>query len=138
MTGRRHMTTGWTGWVLVATLVVTYGLTGRALAAPVYYGENGHYYERIDCEAKTGCTWAFAKAAAEACSYNGFQGYLATVTSAGEEEFIVDNLGPYVSLIHHWIGGYQTAGSSEPDGGWTWVTGEAWCYTAWKLSLIHI
>jgi hypothetical protein len=34
------------------------------------------------------------------------------------------NLGPA-------LGGYQPPGSSEPDGGWTWVTGEAWDYTNW-------
>ena len=116
----------------MATLVLAFGPTGRALAVPIYYSENGHYYERVDCPAMTGCTWAVAKASAEARSYGGVQGYLATITSAAEENFIVGNLGPYASLIHHWIGGYQSPGSVEPGGGWTWVTGETWNWTAWK------
>ncbi|MBI5439828.1 MAG: PEP-CTERM sorting domain-containing protein [Deltaproteobacteria bacterium] len=31
-----------------------------------------------------------------------------------------------------WLGGYQPAGSSEPSGGWTWVTGESWNYSHWS------
>ena len=30
-----------------------------------------------------------------------------------------------------WIGGYQPAGSPEPGGGWAWVTGQPWSFTAW-------
>ena len=68
-------------------------------------------------------------------------GYLATITSAQENTFVhnlitaneywinvgVDSRGP-------WLGGYQPAGSLEPAGGWTWVTGEAFVYQNWGIS----
>ena len=31
----------------------------------------------------------------------------------------------------YWLGGFQPSGSSEPSGGWTWVTGEAFNYANW-------
>ena len=34
-------------------------------------------------------------------------------------------------LLGPWLGGYQTGGAEEPDGGWTWVTGEQFSYTNW-------
>ncbi len=47
-----------------------------------------------------------------------------TDVSEGEERPIQATLGP-------WIGLYQPPGSPEPDGGWTWVTGEALDYSNW-------
>jgi hypothetical protein len=32
-----------------------------------------------------------------------------------------------------WLGGFQPAGSLEPDGGWQWVTGETWSFTNWTV-----
>jgi hypothetical protein len=76
-------------------------------------------------------TWAAAKAMAEQMG-----GHLATITSAAEDALVFSlindpkywspngNHGP-------WLGGYQPAGSPEPAGGWTWVTGEAWTYSNW-------
>ncbi len=37
--------------------------------------------------------------------------------------------------INFWLGGFQdhqAPGYSEPFGGWTWVTGEAFSYTNWN------
>ncbi len=50
----------------------------------------------------------------------------AIVTSDGEERPIQVTLGP-------WIGLYQPSGSAEPDGGWTWVTGEPVEYSNWSM-----
>ncbi len=47
------------------------------------------------------------------------------VTVVGEEDPIQVSIGP-------WIGLYQPPGSAEPDGGWTWVTGEAMSYGNWS------
>lgn len=47
------------------------------------------------------------------------------VTVASEENRIQVSIGP-------WIGLYQPPGSAEPDGGWTWVTGEALDYENWS------
>ena len=70
--------------------------------------------------------WGEAKDAAAAMSYEGLQGHLATFTSADEWAFYVTNLG----TAKAWLGGFQPAGSTEPDGNWQWVTGETWEYTA--------
>jgi hypothetical protein len=50
----------------------------------LYNSYNGHFYEYVP----TPLTWLNAKAAAEAKTFNGMQGYLATSTSAGENNFI--------------------------------------------------
>jgi len=55
-------------------------------------------------------------------------GYLATITTSAEAEFIDSNF----DVNRYWIGGYQLSDAAEPDGGWTWVTGESWGpYTNW-------
>jgi hypothetical protein len=67
-------------------------------------------------------------------------GHLGTIRSNEENEFVAliasdssawrgvgDFYGP-------WLGGFQDRSSSnysEPDGGWRWVTGESWGFTAW-------
>jgi lectin-like protein/uncharacterized protein DUF922 len=93
---------------------------------------NGHCYEAVPA---AGISWTDAQAA---CAARG--GHLATISSAEEDAFIIaliannpdfwfvdgfnNGLGP-------WIGGFQPGGSTEPAGGWTWVTGEPWAYTNW-------
>jgi hypothetical protein len=94
--------------------------TSLAIAAPVYSPVTGHYYERIDKD----ITWVAAKQEAESLSFNGAQGYLATITSEQENWWIVNNLGSAATL-DHWLGGYL-----ENDN-WKWITGETWSYTNW-------
>ncbi|MAN58276.1 MAG: hypothetical protein CMC08_00390 [Flavobacteriaceae bacterium] len=89
--------------------------------------ENGHYYEYI----VGNFTWQQAKADAATRSLYGLQGYLATVTSLTENDFIRNNL-----VNDGWLGGsddfaqinsalgtntYANQGASE--GLWHWVTG---------------
>ncbi|MGD6729960.1 MAG: hypothetical protein ACPKMZ_02715 [Pleomorphochaeta sp.] len=33
------------------------------------------------------------------------------------------------------LGGYQTKGSIEPDGDWSWLSGEKWEYSNWAVNL---
>ena len=67
-------------------------------------GPNGHYYKVV---MEPNLLWEEAKAHAEQSTYNGVHGYLATITSAEEDQFI-ENLrrqaapGGYGSL---WVGG---------------------------------
>jgi hypothetical protein len=98
-----------------------------AMGVPVYFADTGHYYERIDFDG----TWQEARDDAQGRTHLGVSGDLATVTSQAEHDFIIDNLGTYEELLHHWLGGYQPPESEEPDGGWIWVTGEPWSYTNW-------
>jgi len=98
-----------------------------AAATPVYRPDNGHYYEVVH---GNGVDWSNAKAAAESLTYAGSTGHLVTITDQAENLWLTSTFGGG-SLHFHWIGAYQPAGSSEPGGGWSWVTGESWGYTNW-------
>ena len=71
----------------------------------------GHYYEFVPF---TGITWTDAKVAAEARTYFGLQGYLATITSSEEAQ-----LSGEQAAGAGWIGGSD----AETEGTWKWVTG---------------
>ena len=86
---------------------------------------NGHYYEYIS----TGKTWTAAKADAESRSFFGRQGYLVTISSEAENNYIWKLIGN-----NSWIGlscahteinaalGYTKYGSTT-YGQFYWVTG---------------
>jgi hypothetical protein len=86
---------------------------------------NGHYYEWVS----TALTWYDADAAANASSHLGLPGHLVTITSAAENLWITANSPKVVDSP--WIGLIQPAGSAEPAGGWTWVTGEPFVFDNW-------
>ncbi|MCX7771093.1 MAG: CSLREA domain-containing protein, partial [Proteobacteria bacterium] len=93
-----------------------------------YFPGTGHWYEPVYVPG--GITWDAAKVAAEAEG-----GYLATITSAEENNFVfglVNDPAYFIEIYGPYIGGFQPAGSEEPAGGWTWVTGEPWVYTNWN------
>lgn len=81
---------------------------------------NGHWYQRIDTQR----SWAEAKTYCE-----NLDGYLATITSAEENDFIYFD----IDIIDYetWLGGYQIIDQGDPSGNWAWVTGEDWSYTNW-------
>ncbi|WP_423127949.1 PKD domain-containing protein [Gaoshiqia sp. Z1-71] len=71
----------------------------------------GHFYQFID---SLDITWTRARAEAETKNYYGLQGYLATILSKEENDFIwtkVNGVG--------WIG----ASDAAVEGDWRWVTG---------------
>ncbi len=89
-------------------------------------GGNGHWYgwhqfdEPLTWEEAQ--TWAISRG-----------GHLVTITSAAEETFVEAFLLTQ-PLPAGWMGAYQDLDGedySEPDGGWRWVTGEAWNFTDW-------
>ena len=79
-------------------------------------------------------TWEEADAMAVASG-----AYLATITSAAENDFVFGLINSHsefwqntaTASIGPWIGGIQPDGSSEPNGGWSWVTGEVFGYANW-------
>lgn len=91
---------------------IAVGLLGAAQAAPIEY--NGHYYDIVNIG---GLTWDQAKTAAEALSYLGTDGHLATLTTQAEYD-AVKGLMDYDAWSVAWIG------ASDSGSGFTWVNGE--------------
>ncbi len=98
-------------------------------------GGNGHRYEVIVVEG--GVSWDEANDQATASG-----GYLATITSQNENDFIADLINdpaywhrlPVLGTQTNgpWIGGVRPVGSpGAATDGWQWVTGEAWSFTHW-------
>jgi len=90
-------------------------------------GPNGHYYD----VSSTNTDWNTAKTNAENSVYYGMKGYLATVTSQSENDFIAQKLN-----TDSWMGGSDNYlainaalgykkfnNQSEAEGNWYWVTG---------------
>lgn len=105
----------------------TIGISG-SLSGAAYFSGTGHYYKFVN----SSVSWTAAKAAAGSDSFNGLTGYLANVTSAEENAFIVEKTGGSSS----WVGatdeysqinaatGLTTfANQSAAEGHWYWVTG---------------
>jgi hypothetical protein len=88
-------------------------------------GGNGHWYADVNVSGHI--TWEEARSAAEA---HGSGTYLATITSRLENDFVSTLMVPGGEGAA--IGGFQPPGTREPEGGWQWVTGEAFIYTNWK------
>ncbi len=121
---------------LASTSALAGGGPPPIYSTPVFNPANGHYYAYVqstpfDTDPLTGITWSDARTQAETLTYLGRQGHLATLTTAQENQFIVDNL-VRAAIDLYWIGGFQPAGSAEPNSDWQWVTGETWSYTNWE------
>jgi len=115
--------------ILSFLLTITFTLiAGAAFATPVQWSVNGHYYEHIS---DFSGIWTAADSDAQSQSYQSLNGHLATITSAGENNFILSSFGGNPTAF---IGGYQLDTATTPDSGWAWVTGETWDYTAWYSS----
>lgn len=115
----------------------TFGALGMAIllasapasAAPILF--NNHYYDVV---LLPDTTWSAANLDVGLKSDLGLNWHLATITSQAEQEFIASLLGPPPAsslIVEYWVGGFQLPGSTEPAGGWSWVTGEPFSYTYW-------
>jgi len=100
--------------ILCMSVMISYG-TVFADSLVIKNPSTGQSYQRIDAE----IPWDSAKTECES-----LLGYLATITSQAENDFVYNNLG--VDNWDFWLG--------ATDGGvdiWEWVTGEPWVYTNW-------
>jgi hypothetical protein len=82
---------------------------------PVVQVTGDHAYQYI---AAAGLSWDAARTAAQALSWHGHHGYLATIHTAGEYQFILDHVFSHAYPDVTYLGGRQTA-----PGEWRWTTG---------------
>lgn len=103
--------------VPVAGLLVA--IAGIASAVPVQWtsasGGNDHWYEAVDAAVGSNYTWDQAFTDASSRSYNGMTGYLATVTSQAEQNFLFSQF----PNAQAWLGGSD----SGLEGTWKWMGG---------------
>ena len=85
---------------------------------------NGHFFKYVPAQ---GISWDAAKAAAETQTFRGVKGYLATVTSEGENSFISSNIENASNI---WLGGSD----SEREGEYKWMTGPEKGKTFWQAT----
>jgi hypothetical protein len=113
--------------VLTLTVLLVTGVS--VMATPIQWAGNGHYYELVVDQV----VWTEAQTAAEAKG-----GYLATLTSAAENDWVYHNIvAPLFTSPHSnlqaWLGGFTTnpnQSTTDPNA-WAWVTGELWDWTNW-------
>jgi hypothetical protein len=116
--------------LLLIGFLISLGLTAAASGA-VFSPDTGHYYELVNAPY---ITWPEAGMATYESTLGGYMcwGYLATVTSQEENDFIVSTFGAS-ALYHKWLGGFQDeTDSGTVNVGWQWVTWEPWDYTNWN------
>lgn len=93
------------------------------------WASNGHRYQVVTYSGWL--TWFEARNDAVAAG-----GYLATITSAGEFDFVTELVKEHFDGAGNWVwvGAYQPNPTPdiEPDGNWEWVTGEPWFFTRWS------
>ena len=112
-------------------LLATFLITGTANATPIQWtAGNGHWYDVVFLQPVL--EWETARDLAQDAG-----GYLASLTSAEENEFVWGflntNLVGDSEYDQYWLGGYQTDKVAEPGDHWAWVSGEEWIYTNWDI-----
>ena len=93
-------------------------------AAPIQWttasGGNGHWYEAV----WQGLDWNPAVAYAASQTYDGKAGYLASITSQAESDFVVSQFG---STQQYFIG----LTDRPQEGTWIWQSGEPFVFSKW-------
>lgn len=101
---------------LAAWLAVRLWFSAPAVdTSGVIQAPGGHAYEYVSAPH---IPWIAARAAAAALRWQGHPGYLATIDTAGEYQFILEHVFPHAYPDVTLLGGRQVA-----PGEWRWVTG---------------
>jgi len=111
--------------ILYPVLLCAAGISSGVTAAPVQWADNGHWYEYVN----TQVDWDTARSNALASSYNGLSGYLVTITSAEEQDFLMSVFGSILA----WAGGSDEwdSSSENDEGSWKWMDGPEAGQTFW-------
>jgi hypothetical protein len=98
-----------------------------------YDAGNDRYYEVVLYAEGDDRTWPAARSAASARSIEGgaYRGYLATITSASDNAFVLEQIGDRFNFHPLWIG----ASDEGSEGEWSWVTGPDAGLTFWSGGL---
>ena len=80
----------------------------------VFFSGNNHLYQYVAGPV----SWTQAKSAALASTLDGAQGYLATITSQAENDFIQTQL-----QSNSWIGASDDSNQGTSEGNWIWTNG---------------
>ncbi|MCP4293822.1 MAG: hypothetical protein GY780_18485 [bacterium] len=116
--------------LMTLTLLLVALVPLTASADVVQWEGNGHYYEYLSPLV----TWEEAHIIAENRNVFGSPGYLVTLTSQAENDFVYNMvLGGDAPppAGDPWIGGYQNSDHSEPAANWHWVTEEGFDWVNW-------
>jgi|WetSurMetagenome_2_1015567.scaffolds.fasta_scaffold72534_4 hypothetical protein len=97
-------------FIRLALFAILFAASAYAGTLPIQNPDNGHWYSRIDAN----MSWQEAKENALA-----FGGYLATISSQTEQDFLWINLSSAIDDFI-WLGGTDEV----QEGTWKWVTGE--------------
>lgn len=91
--------------ILSVFLISTCGLASfPAYASPIQFGAN--FYDFVSAE---NITWQDAKNAAASSTFMGLNGYLATITSAAENSFLMGQFAGFSGFAGSWLGGEVNA-----------------------------
>ncbi|WP_210530389.1 hypothetical protein [Rubellimicrobium arenae] len=137
---------------ILGAAAVAASAASSALAVPVRWEANGHYYELVLNDPQDSLAGAMAAAADR--TFHGLKGYLATITSADEMAFLDDlTFGPVVKVGWNlvvvgwtsatefedsvprydwvpytypdmgWRPTWLAASDADHEGNWTWIAG---------------
>jgi hypothetical protein len=113
--------------VCLGIAALSTGAMAQNVGSSIFYNaDNGHYYQMFTNA--NGISWDDAYSAA-----TSYGGYLATLTSAQENTFIVDNIMSIFNPVSSTPSPALYLGATDrvTEGTWAWVTGETWSYTNW-------
>ncbi len=118
---------------VTSMILVFFSAICFAVPVPYFHADGTtHWFEAIEMSA--GVDWSMAQDSAFAMG-----GYLATITSVEENDFVFSLIDSAIYwrdtsgfAIGPWIGGVQADGAIEPGGDWRWISGESFIYDKWS------